>query len=178
MSPFTLIAKRIDPDITVRQAAPDQTAEVTQLLVLTAEWLQSKGSNQWSSLLRGDDYHDTAGAIRRGDVFVFHQGEVLAGMVILLQRPSQWDVKLWGEEGHETAVYLHRLSINRQFGGTGLGAKMMRWAESGIRFPGKDRIRLDCIADNPLLNEFYRGLGYEWKGSAPGGFNLYEKLQS
>jgi RimJ/RimL family protein N-acetyltransferase len=157
------------------RARLEDTEAVKQLLVRTAQWLKSKGSTQWSGLLEGEDYHDIAGAIQRGDVYVFHLGEVLAGTVILLQQPSSWDRELWGDEGHELSVYLHRLAINRDFGGTDLGTRIMRWAESGIRFPGKDRIRLDCIADNPVLNRFYSGLGYEFTGTTPKGFNLYEK---
>ncbi|TJY42265.1 GNAT family N-acetyltransferase [Cohnella pontilimi] len=162
-------------EFTASKAQLEDTDAVKRLLVRTAEWLKSKGSTQWSGLLHGEDYHDTAGAIRRGDVYVFHVGGVLAGTVILLQQPSAWDRDLWGDEGHEPSIYLHRLAINRELGGTGLGTRIMRWAETGIRFPGKDRIRLDCIADNPVLNRFYSGLGYEFKGTAPTGFNLYEK---
>jgi hypothetical protein len=175
MSSFKLISEHIHPEITASQAKSEQTEAVKQLLIQAAGWLKARGSTQWSGLLQGEDYHDTAGAIERGDVFVFYKGDVLAGTVILLQRPSAWDQDLWGDEGHEEAVYLHRLAINRDFGGTGLGAGIMRWAESGIRFPGKDRIRLDCIADNAVLNGFYSRLGYEFMGTTPTGFNKYEK---
>ena len=103
------------------------------------------------------------------------QGEALVGMMMLLQEPSEWDRELWGEEGHEGALYLHRLAISRNYAGKALGQDMMRWAEEGIRFVGKDRIRLDCIANNPVLNDFYSRIGYAFKGQAPSGFNKFEK---
>jgi ribosomal protein S18 acetylase RimI-like enzyme len=172
---------REPPSIQAYQATHEDTAEVTQLLVRTAQWLQSRGSTQWNGLLRGEDSLNTPEAINRGDVYVFRQGNILMGMVMLLQHPNAWDKELWGEEGHESSLYMHRLAINREYAGQEVGRLMMQWAESGVAFPGKDRIRLDCIANNPVLNAFYQGLGYEIKGLASnpvGEFNLYEKLRS
>ncbi|MDQ8733954.1 GNAT family N-acetyltransferase [Paenibacillus sp. LHD-38] len=169
----------IQSDIKVFQAKPEDTEAVLQLLVQTAEWLRSKGSKQWSGLLHGEDSHQTQEAIKRGEVYIFLQGSMLAGMVMLMQQESAWDRGLWGDEGHESSVYLHRLNINREAAGKGLGEAIVRWSDSGIHFPGKDRIRLDCIASNAKLNQFYLDCGYEFKGSASNEistFNKYEKL--
>lgn len=171
----------IQPDINVYQAKPEDTEAVLQLLIQTAEWLKSKGSTQWSGLLKGEDSHQTPEAIKRGEVYLFRQGNRLAGMVMLMQQASAWDRELWGEEGHEQSIYLHRLNINREVAGKNLGEAIVDWAGSGIHFEGKDRIRLDCIANNPKLNAFYLSCGYEHKGlssNAMGEFNLYEKLQT
>ncbi|WP_063845941.1 GNAT family N-acetyltransferase [Paenibacillus sp. FJAT-27812] len=171
----------IQPNITVFQARPEDTDAVLQLLVRTAEWLKSKGSTQWSGLLQGEDSHQTPEAIKRGEVYIFMQENILAGMVMLMQRESAWDRELWGDEGHSSSIYLHRLNINREAAGKNLGEAIVHWADSGIQFAGKDRIRLDCIANNPRLNAFYVSCGYECKGSASnpmGEFNKYEKLIS
>ncbi|MBW7456725.1 GNAT family N-acetyltransferase [Paenibacillus sepulcri] len=168
----------IQGNINVFQAKSEDTEDVLQLLVRTAEWLRSKNSTQWSGLLQGEDSHRTPEAIKRGEVYIFMQGEVLAGMVMLMLKESAWDRELWGEEGHESSVYLHRLNINREAAGTNLGEAIVRWAGSGIHFAGKDRIRLDCIANNPVLNRFYRSCGYEYIGLASnsmGEFSKYEK---
>jgi hypothetical protein len=165
-------------DINVFQAQPEDTEAVLQLLVRTAEWLKSKGSTQWNALLRGEDSHQTPEAIKHGEVYIFMQGSILAGMVMLMQRASAWDVELWGDEGHASSIYLHRLNINREAAGTNLGEAIVHWADSGIHFAGKDRIRLDCIANNAKLNDFYKSCGYEFIGSASnpmGQFNKYEK---
>ncbi|SFI30874.1 Acetyltransferase (GNAT) family protein [Paenibacillus sp. UNC496MF] len=164
-----------NPRIAVSQAKPDDAPAVMALLVGAARWLQSKGSAQWSALLSGDDHHDVVGHIAAGELFLFKDGDALAGIVLLMQTPKQWDLDLWGPDGHEPNVYLHRLAINREHAGQGLGTDIVRWAETGISFPGKRTMRLDCIASNPKLNDFYRGLGYAYKGTSPSGFCLYEK---
>lgn len=171
----------IHSDVKVFQAKIEDTEAVLQLLVQTAQWLKSKGSTQWSGLLEGDDSHQTPEAIKRGEVYIFMQGNLLAGMVMLKEHGSAWDHELWGDEDYERAVYLHRLNINREIAGKHLGEAIVNWSSSGIHFDGKDRIRLDCIANNEKLNAFYLSSGYEYKGSASnalGTFNLYEKLNN
>lgn len=178
MFDYEIVQKRIVADLTSAQAVPDDIPQVTELLVGVAKWLQSRGSTQWQGLLYGDDSHQTAEAIRRGNVFLFKNGGEVAGMVMLLREPSEWDRELWGDEGHESSIYLHRLAINRAYSGQGLGEAILGWAESGIRFPGKERIRLDCIASNPVLNSFYRKMGYAYAGAAVnphGEFSKYER---
>lgn len=166
----------IDQIVAVQSTADDAPA-IMNLLLQTAQWLNSKGSTQWNALLRGEDHHNTKESARRGDVYLIKDGETIAGIVTLLRSPSAWDIELWGEEGHDTAVYLHRLAINREYGGRNLGDAILQWVHTGIRFDGKDRIRLDCIDSNPQLDKFYRSAGYTYKGHADSGFFLFERMQ-
>lgn len=175
MNDFTMINEYVTPSIQASRAKPEEAHEAAELLVQTAKWLSGKGSTQWRGLLEGTDMHDMAGAARKGDVYLFRDGGILAGVAMLVREPSEWDRELWGPDGHEGAVYLHRLAINRAYGGQGLGRAILRWAETGIAFPGVNRIRLDCIGDNGTLNGLYRAAGYAYRGQAPNGFNLYEK---
>lgn len=174
-----IITPKLNNDIYAFQAGPEDEETVRELNLQTARWLNSIGSTQWGEMLHGKDKHKLARAIEHGEVFAFRQeGEdELAGSVILQQHPSDWDKGLWGEESTSAgnAVYLHRLVVNRQNSGKGLGAEIVSWTENGIRFTGKDRIRLDCIANNEKLNLFYKRCGYTYKGET-NGFSIYEKL--
>jgi len=176
---YDIIQTRVDDRFAAIQAVPGDYPQIKELLLKTARWLQSQGYGQWSGLLRGEDSHRTEQAVERGNVFVLKNSEDIAAMVILLRQPSDWDIGLWGEEGSERAVYVHRLAINRDYAGQKLGAKMLDWASEGIRFAGKDRIRLDCIASNAALNAFYRRMGYAYAGESANGdgsFSKFEKL--
>ncbi|PQP80191.1 GNAT family N-acetyltransferase [Paenibacillus sp. PCH8] len=176
MHSFRISSEYINDGFQAVQAEPGDTEDVISLLVETAEWLQSQGSSQWSALLKGEDSHDTTGAIRRGDVFVFNKGADVAGMVILMRQPSPWDVHLWGSKAHaeDGAVYLHRLAIRRKYAQTGLGRSILQWSSTGIQFAEKHMVRLDCGANNATLNAFYARNGYTFVGET-GGFNTYEK---
>jgi hypothetical protein len=173
---YNITQGHIHGSFIMKAAQEEDTPAVMNLLRETAEWLKSKGSSQWSGLLNGVDSHDTPNAIRRGDVFICWSGEIAAGVVMLLRQPSAWDYDLWGENAfpEDRALYLHRLAIKRQHSKSGLGQAILNWCDSGVRFEGKELLRLDCIADNPTLNTFYSGNGYAYKGEK-GGFCIYEK---
>ncbi|MFC5472249.1 GNAT family N-acetyltransferase [Cohnella suwonensis] len=163
----------------VLRAEPEHTQDVMRLLVNTAEWLLSKGSSQWNSLLRGEDSHNTPEAINRGEVYLFKEESKTAGMVMLLANPSPWDLELWEDRANDgAAVYVHRLAVNRKFSGKGVGNRMMKWVEQQTPELSRTVIRLDCIASNEVLNRFYSKLGYEHVGQASnenGLFSKYEK---
>lgn len=164
----------------VTRAEPEDTTEIMRLLVNTAEWLMRKGSNQWNALLRGEDSHNTPEAINNGDVYIFKQENHVAGMVILLKEPNAWDNQIWAERaGDNNAIYLHRLAISRKFAGKNVGRHIMEWVHSEApSLLSKRVIRLDCLANNKVLNDFYKDLGYEYIGSATnshGEFSKYEK---
>ncbi|WP_036745877.1 GNAT family N-acetyltransferase [Paenibacillus sp. UNC451MF] len=174
--PVTIKNDQINGKFTMSQARPEDTEAIMALLLEIAEWLRSKGSSQWKGLLEGYDSHDTANAIQRGDVFICKFEEDVAGSVMLIQKPSDWDCNLWGSKAHreDQAIYLHRLAVKRKYANTGLGKAILQWCDSGIRFEGKTVVRLDCIASSLQLNNFYSHNGYFYMGEKD-GFSIYEK---
>ncbi len=167
----------MNPFTSVRKAESEDTTDIMRLLVNTAEWLLSKGSSQWSGLLRGEDSHNTPEAISRGEVFIFKQDAQTAGMVMLLQEPSAWDLELWSNEIAEPSIYLHRLAINRKFAGQGVGKRIMQWVDTEVPTWGTNLIRLDCIANNQVLNTFYSTIGYENVGIATNNLGEFSKFE-
>lgn len=156
-------------------ATVKDTTRVLHLLTETAKWFQQNGSTQWSDLLKGIDAHNTTGAIQRGDVFICTKEEELAGMVMLLQTPSEWDCRLWEltDEAPNDAIYLHRLAINRKYAHYKLGQSIVNWCKNDIQFEGKKKVRLDCVAHNEFLNAFYQKIGFTYVGEKA-GYSLYE----
>ncbi|MHB0882931.1 GNAT family N-acetyltransferase [Paenibacillus sp. SEL1] len=181
MTSMNIVESSVKPGLMAFQANTEDQEQVQELILKTARWLHSKGSTQWGRLLKGKDDHNLGGAIARREVVIFRASEdhSLAGAVILQQQPSAWDRKLWGLDETDseggTSVYLHRLVVDRDSTGKGLGRELMQWIERGIHFTGKDRIRLDCIAGNDKLSEFYRQCGYTYIGET-NGYNIFEKM--
>lgn len=169
------INNKLDEEFNIRQANDQDTNRVLRLLTDTAKWFKTKGSTQWRDLLKGIDTHHTKEAISRGDVFICMSGKELAGMVMLLQSPSKWDQNLWQLTDKEPndSIYLHRLAINRQYANQQLGRKIVKWCQQHIQFEGKKKLRLDCIAHNDYLNQFYQKADFTYMGEK-GGYSLYE----
>lgn len=172
---FTINNPKINHQFIMEQAQTPDSNEILDLLVETAKWLHSKGSTQWNALLQGIDSHNTEEAIERGDVFICKSEEEIAGMVMLLRLPSEWDRRLWGTEAHDDdeAIYLHRLAIRRKYANCNLGQSILNWCHQSVHFEGKSIIRLDCVANNKHLNTFYRQNGFTYIGEKD-EYSLYE----
>lgn len=178
MNPIQLVHTEVQRGILACRAASADETGLSELMLNTARWLKSTGSTQWNKLLTGEDDHRMPDAIARGDVYGFRESnrEEWAGLVILQWNPSEWDHRLWGnEDGRiEQAVYIHRLIVNRDYSGRGLGSAILKWTEIGVRYPGKEFLRLDCIGSNAVLNRFYPSCGFQYRRESQ-GFSLYDK---
>ncbi|MBS2970477.1 GNAT family N-acetyltransferase [Metabacillus sp. KIGAM252] len=171
---FRIRQNSISDGFTVKQAESADIQTISMLLKEAAGWLQSKGSTQWSELLDSSGMNGLASSIEKEEVFLFEKEGSAAGMVMLLAQPGDWDRSLWGDDQQSHSIYLHKLVTANSFKGSGLGMKILTWAEQGIEFDGKDRIRLDCIETNSSLNSFYQSAEYLLKGCI-NGFCKYEK---
>lgn len=169
-------------ELVVRQAKAEDYDSIWSILVETAEWLKEKGSVQWSGLLDGEDVHNTPEAIERGEVYLAEIDNQPAGMFVLWEEQSHWDKELWGEEHTRKYYYLHRITSGRSFHGQGVGQQLMEAAKKVAKEKGKEKIRLDCIADNQHLNDFYSSNKFKYydtvrefkSGDYLFDFNLYE----
>lgn len=60
------------------------------------------------------------------------------------------------------AGYVHRLAVGRGF--PGLEATVLDWVDGEVRRRGRDRVRLDCCADNIRLRAHDEAAGSEHRG--------------
>lgn len=143
----------------VVKAEEKHFASLMELFLETASWLQSKGLSQWRHFLDGYGHDD-----------------VLAGTVTISTSPDDWDKHIWKQSTITDSVFIHRLAVKRTFSGQGLGRDILRWMERELIFPaGKKQIKLDCVANNKTLNEFYVHNGYAYMGSTEDGHSKYQK---
>lgn len=166
----------------LHQAKPEDLELIRELLKETALWLKAIGSTQWSDILERRDNHDVSSAIKRGEVYYATIAQKPAGMFILWPNQSDWDVELWGEEKDPQWLYLHRLTIRRQYSGTALSQHLIGAAKEIAKNKQKKGIRLDCMAERKYLNRLYLQAGFtffkkavDWNtGDEKADFNLYQ----
>ncbi|MFC6464457.1 GNAT family N-acetyltransferase [Marinilactibacillus sp. GCM10026970] len=156
--------------------------KVFNTLLDTAKWLNKKGSNQWGDLLLGNDVHRTDRAILNQNVYMAYSKDIYLGIFILLETQSSWDAELWGEDSEGRVTYLHRVALAKEAHGSGNGKLLMRIAMNRAIRNGNRMIRLDCVADNHYLNQFYKDAGFtlvetdkKVSSNSHSKFNLYEK---
>ena len=140
-------------DIRIIGAQQGDLDRVLEILEEASRWLISKGLD--------------------GEVYVAKDVKETVGTITL-----QWsDKKFWGDVPPD-AGYIHKLAIKRAHAGQRLGLRLLSWAEVKAREDGKSYLRLDCLASNKVIREYYEKAGFVhvrdtlapgWKAS------LYEK---
>ncbi|WP_309122594.1 GNAT family N-acetyltransferase [Paenibacillus sp.] len=155
-------------------------ANASSLLVVHALWedayrfLAANGIEQWRPeqvTLAAVTY-----AFERSEMFLVRDASenVFVGTFFLLRS----DPHVWKGDERTDAAYLHRLVVGRRYAGRGLGKQVLELAEAYMRNRGIACFRLDCMADNAKLNEFYRSAGFAYKGRTDGdgwSASLFEK---
>lgn len=149
-------------NLQIREAKIEESTAITELLRGTAKWIQEQGINQWQYLLEGGENEEIIRSIERNDTYVVLRNEDLIGTFTLYREQNEWDRQLWGEQPADS-LYLHRLAFKPDEMGKGLGSSVFAWINKNLQ-SDKKYLRLDCVAHNQKLNEFYKRSGFEFLG--------------
>jgi ribosomal protein S18 acetylase RimI-like enzyme len=76
--------------------------------------------------------------------------------------------KVWHDNPAETA-YVRGLVIANEVRGQGVGTALLDWAQVFAREKGCVRLRLDCLAENGRLRQYYRDYGFTFLGEGRSG---------
>lgn len=74
------------------------------------------------------------------------------------------DPFIWGERDALPSIYLHRITINPAFRGSGFVPRIIEWAKTFGKQNGRQQLRLDTWGDNLKLIEFYQNCGFQFLG--------------
>ncbi|WP_411954817.1 GNAT family N-acetyltransferase [Alkalibacillus sp. S2W] len=157
----------------VRKATKQDCDEVIKLLKVVALWLKNNEIDQWSFLLAGGDDEEIKQAIAHNDTYVVEWNEQIVATFTLLSEQSEWDVHIWGYDPDSNSLYLHRLAIIPSYMNNGLGKEILAWIENNTT--DKTYLRLDCVADNKRLNDYYKNNHFEAVGLTD-GHSQYQKF--
>lgn len=174
-------------EIAIAQAGLEDIPEVIDIQVEAAEWLRSRGIDQWRI-----DRERTSAYLRAAvvgfpparEIYLAWQavpaeggaahGELEPVATFSLQSS---DERIWGKMPDD-ALYLHGFAVRRAVGGMGVGLVLLRWAEGVTTAIGKTYLRLDCMAENPSIRAYYERAGFTHRGDVRGqgwSASLYEK---
>ena len=66
------------------------------------------------------------------------------------------------EEAAEPALYAHKVTVDRAYGGQGLGAELLDWAGTRAADEGADWLRVDVWTTNEHLQHYYLRQGFTY----------------
>ena len=141
----------------VRRAQQEDAVTVAGLLDEATVWVNDLGFSQWPLPFPRDQL---AAAIGRGEVYVV-ESEDGEGVATVSMLPD--DPEYWGDQPPD-AFYVHKLAVRRDQAGRGIGAAIVEWANAEAAEAGREFLRLDCLADNPGIRDYYEDLGFEHRG--------------
>ncbi|MFA1539565.1 GNAT family N-acetyltransferase [Actinomadura monticuli] len=157
-------SRAADRSYRIRIARPDELDVVLGLIDHAADWLrENKDTTQWATPWPHPDgrmkrVHD---ALVNGETWLLFDGQDAIGTVSIKLAGHE---ELWTPEERETeAVYLHRLVIDRDHAGIGLGAELIDWAarKGASRLRHAELVRIDVWTDNHALHEYYCRQGFK-----------------
>jgi GNAT superfamily N-acetyltransferase len=159
-------------DFRVVPAKPDDIDTVLEILDEAAAWIiKQKLPNVWEpGRFSRETFLDQ---ILRGEVHIGLIDETPAGTITL-----QWsDLVFWGEQQPDSG-YVHKFGVRPSYAGQEIGLEMLKWAEATAREAGKRLLRLNCLAADRKIRNYYERAGFLYKGDVVGPravASLYEK---
>ena len=149
---------RGDGELCVESADVEEAASIVALRDAAAMWQQQRGTHQWTP---GEvTIEQVTAQITAGEWHVVRSGAaVLAALRVL-----EADPEVWGRPD-DAALYVHGLVIDRAVGGQGVGARLLQWVEQRAQGSARQWVRLDCVASNEQLRDYYARHGFEVVGS-------------
>jgi ribosomal protein S18 acetylase RimI-like enzyme len=146
--------------LTIISAQAGDLERYLDLLEEVADWLETRGVNQWprGNFRRSAEYY--AQSIARQEVqLAFIDDQLVGTLRVLLREPI-----VWPEVVEEDAIYVYNLAVRRAWAELGLGSLMLGWADARARVLGRRYVRLDCLSDNDFLRDYYTEAGFEERG--------------
>jgi ribosomal protein S18 acetylase RimI-like enzyme len=145
-------------DLPFRRATAADFDAVFAIMIEAATWLQSRGISQWSFFLTQPGKDFVRNRISAAETYlVFDPADRPVATFTL-----HWkDEEIWGARGLDgKAGYVHGLAVCRRASGKGLGNVLLTSASNLIAQNSRRLVRLDCMAQNEALCNYYRRAGF------------------
>jgi GNAT superfamily N-acetyltransferase len=146
----------------LRRATEHDLDTIIGLIDKAAEWLGTKGIDQWATPWPNRAARDerVSAGIEADQTWVLEADDGTVAATVSMDHEG--NAKLWKEsELAAPAVYVQRLVIDRRYAGMGLGAQLIDWAGRRAREEyGAKWIRIDVWTHNYALHRYYESVGF------------------
>ncbi len=137
-------------------ATPQHAATVQGLLTSVQQWLSERRLIQWSKAFPA---YWLQKQLEDGHFYLVQKESVPVATFRLLYE----DLMFWGTP-ESSALYIHTLAVSRDAKGQQIGLRILDWVAAKARQENIAFVRLDCLADNPILVAYYANYGFEAVG--------------
>lgn len=139
----------------VRHAGPADVSIIVELMEDARAWLASSGSDQWQYAPRVDRIQ---AAVAAGSAWIAESDHRPVATITI---DGNADPEFWTwEDDPDSAMYVHRLVVNRSAAGRELGTALLDWSSRRASAAGLRWQRLDAWASNEDLHRYYQTRGW------------------
>ena len=147
----------------ITRATPDDLDTLVAFRDLAAAWLASKGIDLWQEPWPTEDLlvEGMLRSIENGETFIVWDDDNTPAATITINhfaKPELWTP----EEAEEPAIYAHKITVDRTYGGQGLGAELLNWAGTRAADEGAEWLRVDVWTTNERLQHYYLKQGFAY----------------
>ena len=105
--------------------------------------------------------------MERGELYALRHGEELAAFFLVTNRPEPCYDEITDGKWTPDLPYcvLHRCAVAREYRGTGMAERMLRFAEETARTLGGRTLRVDTHRKNKPMQQLLRSNGYRYRGN-------------
>jgi ribosomal protein S18 acetylase RimI-like enzyme len=154
----------------LRKARREDIPAVCEVLQDACDRLQELGVKQWPKTI---PLSFVEKAVDRDEFWIVS----IDGRVSAVYRLLWSDKATWGPDDGLNG-YVHTLAVHRYSSGTGFGRRLLTLIEKQVLSSGRKRLRLDCVAHNQTLRQYYMRAGFQSIGERRVGLAvlaLFEK---
>lgn len=145
-------------ELRVRHATASDVHGLLDLYSATQRWLVDQGSDQWANNSRDTMRPRFMHSIEQGACYVAEDDGMLVGTVTV---DDYADPEFWQPEDQpETALYVHRMIVDRASAGRNIGGALLDWAAEVAASKGCRWLRLDAWRANKDLHHYYERQGF------------------
>ena len=137
-------------NLIIRKATKEEIDDCMKIIKEKSKWLKSKGINQWTSFFTRDNSYLMEKVENEILYIVKIENDICATFVL------QENDKYW--EDDKNALYIHHLAVKNGY--KGLGKYIIEKIKLIAQNAKKEYVRLDNVADNKKLNEYYDSIGF------------------
>ncbi len=139
------------------RARPSELSQYIDLLEAIAEWLVARGIRQYDPGTFRASRSYFAESIERAEVHWVCINDARVGSVRLLDEDSL----VWPDVRKDEAIYAYNLVVDRNWGNRGMGRRILETVERETRARLRAFLRLDCVAGNQFLRQYYAAAGFQ-----------------
>lgn len=151
-------------EITLRKALPEDLPAMVDYYRRAVRFMNNRGVRMWDDLYPTKD--DLEKDIAGNNMYIAeHKGKAIAAAVINCYRDPQYDEVQW-EQPESSYMVIHRMCIDPEYTGMGLGDYMLYHCERMISERGYNHVRLDTFHKNYPALKLYSKFGYKVNGGA------------